>query len=54
MDCVTNLMKHFSLKGVLLVDMGVILIKEENMWVVVEAFDREGDPILIETKLVVM
>jgi hypothetical protein len=47
-------MKHFSLKGVLLVDMGVILIKEENMWVVVEAFDREGDPILIETKLVVM
>jgi hypothetical protein len=30
-------MKHFSLKGV--VDMGAILIKEENMWVVVEAFD---------------
>jgi hypothetical protein len=52
MDYVTNLMKHFSLKGV--VDMGAILIKEENMWVVVEAFDQEGDPILIETKLVVM
>jgi hypothetical protein len=36
------------------VDVGAILVKEENMWVVVEAFDQEGDPILIETKLVVM
>jgi len=30
MDCVTNLMKHFSLKEV--VDVGAILIKNENMW----------------------
>jgi hypothetical protein len=45
-------MKHFSLKGVM--DARAIIIKEENMWVVVEALDREGDPIFIETKLVVM
>jgi hypothetical protein len=29
-------------------------MKEENMWVVMEAFDKKGDLILIETKLVVM
>ncbi len=31
MDCVTNLMKHFSLKE--MVDVGAVLIKNENMWV---------------------